>query len=141
LGTYFDTSFLVGLFVDSDAFARTAKRLYIDADDPFVVSDFVAAEFASVIARLVRMGLVPENEARAIFNRFDAWRARAAKAENVASEDVRVAAETIRRLDLNIRAPDAINLAIARRLGAGIATFDSRMAENARTLGLAISAA
>jgi predicted nucleic acid-binding protein len=46
----------------------------------------------------------------------------------------------IRRLDLNLRAPDAINLAIALRLGAALATFDRRMTENARTLGLAISA-
>ncbi len=53
------------------------------------------------------------------------------------SADIQAATATIRRLDLNIRAPDAINLAIAHRIGASIATFDRRMMENARVLGIA----
>jgi predicted nucleic acid-binding protein len=141
LGTYFDTSFLVGLFVDFDAFAGSAKVIYVDADDPLVVSDFAAAEFSSVIARLVRMDLVPADEARAIFNRFDAWLARSTQAAYVTGIDVQTAATIIRRLDLNIRAPDAINLAIALRLAASVATFDRRMAHNARALGITVAAA
>ncbi len=46
----------------------------------------------------------------------------------------------LRRLDLVLRAPDAINLAIAQRLGAELATFDIRMAECARALGIAVVA-
>jgi predicted nucleic acid-binding protein len=136
LSTYFDTSLLVGLFVDFDAFAKSARQIYIDAEDPLVVSDFAAAEFSSVIARLVRMDLVPEDEARAIFGRFDAWRTRSAQAAHVSGIDVQTANGFIRRLDLNVRAPDAINLAIARRFGASIATFDRRMSDNAQALGI-----
>jgi hypothetical protein len=66
-----------------------------------VVSDFAAAKFASVSTRLMRMGFVPEDEARAIFSRFDAWRARA---ENVDGADIEAATATIRQLNLNIRA-------------------------------------
>jgi uncharacterized protein len=139
LATYFDTSFLVGLFVDFDAFAKSAEVIYVDADDPLLVSDFAAAEFSSVIARLMRMDLVPEDEARAIFSRFDTWRTRSAQAANVAGIDVQTATALARRLDLNIRAPDAINLAIAQRLGASIATFDRRMARNAGVLGIAVT--
>jgi predicted nucleic acid-binding protein len=140
LGTYFDTSFLVALFVDFDAFAKSAKVIYVDADDPLAVSDFAAAEFSSVIARLVRMDLFPEDEARAIFGRFDAWLARSAQTAYVAGTDVQTAAAIIRRLDLNIRAPDAINLAIAQRIGAAVATFDRRMADNAQALGITVIA-
>jgi predicted nucleic acid-binding protein len=140
LGTYFDTSFLVALFVDFDAFAKSAKAIYVDADDPLAVSDFAAAEFSSVIARLVRMDLFPEDEARAIFGRFDAWLARSAQTAYVAGTDVQTAAAIIRRLDLNIRAPDAINLAIAQRIGAAVATFDRRMADNAQALGITVIA-
>ena len=140
MSTYFDTSLLVGLFVDFDAFAKSAKEIYVDAEDPLVVSDFAAAEFSSVIARLVRMDLVSEDDARAIFSRFDAWRTRSAQAAHVSDIDVQTANAIIRRLDLNVRAPDAINLAMAQRLGASIATFDRRMSDNAQALGLAITA-
>jgi predicted nucleic acid-binding protein len=54
--------------------------------------------------------------------------------------DIQAAAAIIRRLDLNIRAPDAIHLAIARRIGASIVTFDHRMADNAPALGIAVAA-
>jgi predicted nucleic acid-binding protein len=39
-----------------------------------------------------------------------------------------------------IPAPDAIDLAVAQRLGASLVTFDRRMADNARTLGIAAAA-
>jgi predicted nucleic acid-binding protein len=47
----------------------------------------------------------------------------------------------IRRLDLPLRAPDAINIAIAQRVGATLATFDDKMAECARTLGTNVAVA
>lgn len=42
----------------------------------------------------------------------------------------------LRRLDLNLRTPDALNIAIARRLGIPLATFDGKMAAAASALGL-----
>jgi uncharacterized protein len=47
-----------------------------------------------------------------------------------------MAARFLRRLDLNLRAPDALNIAVAQRLGIAIATFDQRMAVAARRLGV-----
>jgi predicted nucleic acid-binding protein len=38
-----------------------------------------------------------------------------------------------------IWAPDAINLAIVRRLGAELATFDERMANCAKVLGVTLT--
>ncbi|HVH76374.1 MAG TPA: hypothetical protein VM755_15780 [Stellaceae bacterium] len=54
------------------------------------------------------------------------------------SADIAAADAFLRRLDLNLRAPDAINIAIAQRLGADLMTFDERMTANARALGLAL---
>ena len=79
-------------------------------------------------------------EARNTFALFDSWRERSADEVAVTSADVRAASTIIRRLDLNLRAPDGINLAIALRVGASVATFDRRMAENAVALGLTIAA-
>jgi predicted nucleic acid-binding protein len=49
------------------------------------------------------------------------------------------ASAILRRLDLNIRIGDALNIAIAMRLDAPLATFDEKMAENARALGAAVA--
>jgi predicted nucleic acid-binding protein len=40
-----------------------------------------------------------------------------------------------------LRAPDAINIAIARRLGVALETFDTGMASCASTLGVAVAPA
>jgi uncharacterized protein len=50
--------------------------------------------------------------------------------------DLVMAARFLRRLDLNLRTPDALNIAVAQRLGIAIATFDQRMAVAARQLGV-----
>lgn len=125
MSVYRDTSVLVGLFVAHDSFATRAQAL---ADSPGfvpIVSDFVSTEFASVSARLTRMNSLNQDQAREIFAEFDAWASQSAEAY-------------IRRLDLNIRAPDAIDLAIASRLGAPVATFDRGMAVNAKALGISL---
>lgn len=40
----------------------------------------------------------------------------------------------LRRLDLAIRTPDALNIAITQRIGAALATFDQKMAASAGSL-------
>jgi predicted nucleic acid-binding protein len=139
LTVYLDASFLAGLFIRTDAFASRATAFSKRGGEPMVVSDFATAEFSSVIARLTRMNNIQEPEARDVFRDFDAWRYLFAEAEDAISTDIRAATAIIRRLDLNIRAPDAINLAIAMRLGASIATFDHGMAQNAQTLGITVA--
>jgi predicted nucleic acid-binding protein len=42
----------------------------------------------------------------------------------------------LRRLDLTLRAPDAINIALAQRLEATLFTFDAKMAGAAKVLGV-----
>jgi predicted nucleic acid-binding protein len=140
LSLYLDTSFIGGLFIEADVFGARARAFFAEANETLVISDFAAAEFASVVARVTRMNKIKDVEARAIFSGFDAWRARFVDEEDVVSLDIRAATAFIRRLDLNIRAPDAINLAVAQRLGASLVTFDRRMADNAHTLGIAVAA-
>jgi predicted nucleic acid-binding protein len=86
------------------------------------------------------MNKISAVDARAIFAGFDVWRARFTDEEDAVSSDIQAATAFIRRLDLNLRAPDAINLAIALRPGASLVTFDRRMAENANVLGIPVVA-
>lgn len=69
------------------------------------------------------------------------WAARAATRVETVAADIAAAAGFIRRLDLTLRTPDAVNIAIAQRAGAILATFDIRMAESAAALGLAVAPA
>jgi predicted nucleic acid-binding protein len=117
---YLDASVLVALFTrDSlsaraDAYLRTALPV-------LVVSDFAGAAFSSALARRVRtMELTPDH-ARLAFSNFDAWTARSTRPAEL------------------VGTPDAINIAIALRVGAEIATFDEKMAASALALGARIS--
>ena len=109
--------------------------------DSLIVSDFAAAEFASVVSRLTRMRRLTTDDATAIFSDFDAWKARTAELVTTTTADIASAASVLRRLDLNLRTPDAINIAMADRLGATLATFDERMASAARALGVRVAPA
>jgi uncharacterized protein len=137
LSIYLDASVISGLFIERDALADRARSIVFDDNEVLVVSDFAAAEFASVVARLTRTKQISEAEAREVLDTFDTWRNQLTECEAVDPADIRAAAAMIRRLDLNIRAPGAINLAIAQRLGAAVTTFDRAMVRNAGLLGIA----
>lgn len=103
------------------------------------VSDFAAAEFASAISRKVRMADLSSEEAREAFGDFDAWVSHVTSSVEVGPVDVELASRYLRRLDLTLRTPDAIHIAMAQRLRARLVTLDLKMAASARTLGVALS--
>ena len=75
MSVYLDASILVSLFTIDTLTARADAVLR--ARPPWLmVSDLAAAEFASAIARRVRMQLITSEEAHAAFSTFDAWIAR-----------------------------------------------------------------
>ena len=69
---------------------------------------------------------------------FDSWAVRSVQSIEVIAADIAVATTFLRRLDLTLRTPDAIHIAIARRIGATLVTFE-RMAESARALSMAVA--
>ncbi len=135
---YLDPSVLVAFWVETDVLSVRAKELLQARRSVVLISDFASAEFASAIARLVRLGELPKPNAQGLFRHFDDWRSRATQPVEIAPSDVVAADKAIRRLDLTLRAPDAIHLAIAERLDAVLATFDTRMAACARGLGVTV---
>jgi hypothetical protein len=139
LRVYFDSSVLVSL-ITTDMFSVRADQAFRGRGITPFVSDFATAEFASAISRRVRMKLFAADEARAAFSNFDAWMAGAISRIETTPTDIRAAEAALRRLDLTLRAPDAIHIAIAGRIGAELATFDAKMAESARVLGAQIFA-
>jgi predicted nucleic acid-binding protein len=140
VSVYLDASVLVALLTD-DPFTRRADAFLRENASVLIISDFAAAEFASVIARHVRTGDIMQNDARIVFSTFDAWAARTAQRLEIRADDIAGATAFLRRLDLTLRAPDAINIAIAQRVGATLVTFDDKMIASARALGTPVAGA
>jgi predicted nucleic acid-binding protein len=134
VSVYLDASVLVALFTE-DPFTSRAESFLRSFESILVVSDFAAAEFASAIAREVRTRDMTHREARIAFSGFDTWMVRVAQRVEIGPPDVKAAEAILRRLDLKLRTPDAINIAIAQRIGAALFTFDNAMMKNARALG------
>jgi uncharacterized protein len=134
---YLDASLLIALLTN-DALTARADALLRSHTPVLAVSDFAAAEFASAMARRVRTQEITAAEARLAFSHFDAWTARATQRVDTMATDVKAAEAFLRRLDLTLRTPDALNIAIAQRLGAALATFDEKTARSARALGTEI---
>jgi predicted nucleic acid-binding protein len=140
LSVYADASLLVALFTP-DAFSDRAEA-YLDAAEPILrVSDFASAELASALSRKVRTRERTEPQVRDALVAFDTWTARRGPRLETLSSDIVLADSFLRRLDLALRTPDAVNLAIAKRFDLALATFDVRMAATARAVGLEVAPA
>jgi uncharacterized protein len=137
---YLDASAVVALLT-KDVFTSRAET-YIRANAPIlIVSDFAAAEFASVIARRLRVREITEPIARVVFAELDAWVIRTTEHAETTTADIIAAAGALRRLDLPLRTADAVNIAIARRIGATLMTFDEKTAASAKALGVCVAPA
>lgn len=138
LASYLDANILFALLIP-EPFSKRAESFLQSNAEPLIVSDLAAAEFASAIARRVRMREFSLNQGRVALSGFDTWVARAADRVEISAADVALATSFLRRLDLPLRTPDAIHIAIAQRVNATLVTFDQRMAASARALDAAVA--
>jgi predicted nucleic acid-binding protein len=130
-----DTSVLVAAFT-KDAQSERAEH-WLDRAAPFLVSDWAAAEFSSAIRTKVRQGYLEAPFVQEVETFFDAWSRRQGGHRPVISTDHVVARLLVSR-HVGLRAPDALHLAIALRLGAVMATFDRQQEGVALAEGLEI---
>lgn len=133
---YLDASALVSLFL-ADANSDVVGDFISGFPDAIAVGDFASAEFASAASRRVRTGEITADQALRVLSVHDAWVKDQATRIPVEGADVRLAAAFVRRFELGLRAPDALHLAVCRRLGASILAFDRQQAGAARALGIA----
>jgi uncharacterized protein len=87
----------------------------------------------------VRTTDITPDIARIVFSTFDAWTSRVTERAEISPADVAAAEAFLRRLDLNLRTPDAVNIAIAQRIGATLVSFDEKMIASARALGTSVA--
>ena len=137
MSVYLDASVLLPTLIVEAATEGVYDRL-TGIDQELLISDFSAAEVASGLSRLVRMRLLTGPDAFMRLADFDAWRAAMSVPVDIQATDARLAYIYVRRFDLALRVPDALHLAIARRLDATLITLDRRLATAARELGVTV---
>jgi uncharacterized protein len=135
LSWYLDASVMIPILVKEPASAAVDAFMSSVQQEPWV-SDFAAAEVASALSRLVRTGRLEASVGAASLSDFDVWRAAMTRPAEMHAADIRLAGVFVRRFDLALRVPDALHLAIARRLDVALVTLDRRLATAAGELGV-----
>lgn len=133
---YLDTSALVSLFVP-DAHSATIQPRLEGWPGDILVSSFGVAEFAGALGNRMRAGSMTAATGAATLTLLDQWMAARVTTEDVLPEDHWAAVTLVRDFALALRAPDALHVALCRRLGTALLTFDTRQAQAARRLGVA----
>lgn len=137
MSVYLDASVLVPRLVEEPESGRIDAYL-AGTSEELLISDFAAAEVASALSRLVRMRLLEATAASSALDDFEIWRSARSAPVELHTADARLAYAYLRRFDLKLRAPDALHLAIARRLDATLVTLDRNLENAARELGIAV---
>lgn len=138
---YFDTSFLVPFFVDEPTSSRVEDFLKRQPTGEATISQWTRIEFASAVARQIRIGAMNPEAAREVETAFDSLIAESFVTILPTPTDFDLAKQFLRRYETGLRSGDALHLAIASNHGAqAIYSLDKRMLTAGRRLGLPVKA-
>lgn len=132
---YVDASAIIAI-VGNEA-ASPEVEATLDRDGVIaVVSDLAIAESSAALARNGRIRQWSTLETDRFYRDLDIWASDAAEAVAIGPSDVGQAKDFVRQDGIALRAPDAIHIAAAHRLGATLLTLDKGMARAAAVLGV-----
>lgn len=111
---YLDTSFLTPLFREEPASRPVEKFLSTMSPGTLAISQWTRVEFASVIARDVRMNVLDAATARRLIEAFADLANDALQVLVPLAADFELATAFVTQFTTQLRGPDALHLAIAR---------------------------
>jgi len=133
---YFDTSVLAAYYTPEE---RSAEAAAIVAKATYpVVSDLAVAELNVVIVRKEKLGFLPQKGAEAVFSLFDEHRRDAFLTIALETRHIEATRALATHTSARLRTLDALHLVIASEVEATVATFDERLHEAARSIGLPV---
>lgn len=133
---YLDASVLVPL-VHAEATSTLIER-YFSRAQAWFISDFAIGEVTSAIGRIVRSRLASDSVGHDTLIFFENWVSSRTSIVTVTPSDIRLATRYLRRFELGLRLPDAIHVAMCRRLGTTLVSFDRRLLDAAVALDIAV---
>lgn len=138
---YFDTSFLAPLILPEATSEPVASFFETLPPEDLAVSHWARVEFASLLAREVRMGGLDLAAARDADSRFEAMIRESFILLLPNPDDFDRARDCLNRHETGLRAADALHLAIAWNCGSEtIYSLDKRMIAAGKMLGLPTTA-
>lgn len=137
---YFDTSILIPLVMREASSDQVSNFLAALPFDHWSISDWTTVEFASFLARAIRMDQISARDAVPIRDRFQLMIEESFMTLLPSRADYRLARDYLAQPNTGLRAGDALHLAIAANNAASdIHTLDKTMLKVAMQFGLPIS--
>lgn len=135
MNPYFDASALSTIVFRDDGWEQIVEWLR-SSNEVGRYSDFGRGEMYSALGNSVRRGTVTDEYARAAIIQssayLDAW-----QYIQITSRDVADAADMVMKFHLALKLPDAIHVAVARRLDVALISTDAQQVRAAQKLGIA----
>lgn len=137
---YLDTSFLAPLVVDELSTAAIQPFVAGLSTGEAAISAWTMVEFASLLARAVRIGRFDERAARSASKDLDALVETSFDVVLPGADDYALARDYVGNFATGLRGPDALHLAVARNRGASaIYSLDKGLLRAGRLLGLPVA--
>jgi uncharacterized protein len=137
---YFDTSFLAPLLLEEPTSAKVERFMSRLTRRELAVSHWTRVEFASLLAREVRMGGLKSHAAREIEIEFDSVVNESFVVLLPVADDFELAKNYLGHHQMGLRAGDALHLAIAHNRNCeAIYSLDKTLLKAGKQLGLPVS--
>jgi predicted nucleic acid-binding protein len=136
---YVDTSVIVSALTKEADTSRSQTWLAEQPTSELTISDWTATEFASALSIKLRTGALGAEHRAAALSAFTRLCAESVRTLAVTREDFRAAARFADQSELNLRAGDALHLAIYANHGAALCTLDRRLAAAAPRVGVPVN--
>ena len=138
---YFDTSFLAPLVLEESTSAKVERFVAGLPVGELAVSHWTRVEFASLLAREVRMGGLDGRTARDADDRFETMVTESFLVLLPSADDFNLARSYVRHYETGLRAGDALHLAIAKNHRAEtVYSLDKALLKAGKALGVPVSA-
>jgi uncharacterized protein len=138
---YFDTSFLTPLVRKENTTVRVSRFMAGMPSGELAISCWTEVEFASLLARDVRMGTIESDEAQAADAVFADMIQRSFVVLLPSEDDYELARRYLHNHKTGLRAGDALHLAVAANCRTkAIYSLDKAMIKAGNILGLPVSA-
>ena len=135
---YVDTSVIVSALTREADTALSQTWLTSQETSELTISDWTVTEFASALSMKLRTGALNADHRADALSAFTRLCAESLRTLPVTREDLRAAARFADQSELNLRAGDALHLAICANHGASLCTLDRRLAEAAPRVGVPV---